>query len=198
MMESQPQCTINLTQELLMRAVSIMMVATAILAACGDSDDHGDEPVAPVLNTEQRCRDFLGKTFEDAVVTEARFVETTEGIPEHCIVRGEMSKDLDFEVRMPTEWNMRTVFIGGGGFDGLITSAERAGGSPVLVPQGYATIATNHGHNAESTPGASFALDEDMLLDYAYRSVPRVMVPAKAILSSRYGDRFQQTKIVFE
>ncbi|MEY4075060.1 MAG: Tannase and feruloyl esterase, partial [Pseudomonadota bacterium] len=27
---------------------------------------------------------------------------------------------LDFDVRMPTDWNKRTVFRGGGGFDGYL------------------------------------------------------------------------------
>lgn len=38
-------------------------------------------------------------------------------------------------------------------------------------------------------PGATFALDPQMLDEYAYLSVPRELAPAKAILKARYGDR---------
>jgi feruloyl esterase len=106
-----------------------------------------------------------------------------------------MPEDLDFEVRMPTTWNKRTVFIGGGGFDGSITTSAF---SPGVAQAGYATIATNHGHNADVTPGATFALDQGMLQDYAYLAVPRVLASAKAILRGRYGSDFDTTKFVYE
>ncbi|MDM0122608.1 tannase/feruloyl esterase family alpha/beta hydrolase [Variovorax arabinosiphilus] len=153
------------------------------------------------MTAKSRCDAFLGRTYEGATVTRAQLVPATDAALEHCIVRGEMQKDLDFDVRMPTEWNHRTVFRGGGGFDGFLDlpqisdPAVSASGSPNLAKLGYATIATNHGHNS---PGASFALDEDMLADYGNRGVPRVLAPAKAILRERYGTAFPSTKIVYE
>jgi feruloyl esterase len=146
---------------------------------------------------EQQCHAFLGRTFEGATVTKATLVPATTTTAEYCVVRGEMPKDLDFEVRMPTQWNGRTIFAGGGGFDGVITQAplnlsDPAGGG------GYATIATNHGHNANVTPGASFALDVEMLDEYGYLGVPRVLASAKTILRARYGDAFLNTKMVYE
>ncbi len=169
------------------------LCAVAAIAGCGGGGGSKE-----VVNAESACKQFLGETFEGAKVTEARFVAAAQNAPEHCIVRGEMPEDLDFEVRMPTAWNQRTVFMGGGGFDGLITPADRNGGSPVLVPNGYATIATNHGHSATTFPGGSFALNPQMLLDYANQSVPRVTLAAKAVLQARYGEGFLQTKMVYE
>jgi feruloyl esterase len=116
-----------------------------------------------------------------------------------------MPQDLDFEVRMPTRWNGRTVFIGGGGFDGSIgnrfisAGASAPGGASGPGGEaGYATIATNHGHDARVTPDASFALDVQMLAEYAYLAVPRVLAPAKAILRAHYGAAFDGAKMVYE
>ena len=117
-------------------------------------------------------------------------------MPEYCFVRGEMPQQLAFEMRLPTTWNKRTVFLGGGGFDGSTTPPGPF--SPSVYPSGYATISTNHGHDGATTPGATFALDPGMLADYAYLAVPRVLAPAKAILGERFGIGFTGTKMVYE
>ena len=176
------------------RARSWVALAAAVLTGCGGSGDNGDTPAA---SAQSLCNAFLGRSIEGAVVTKADLVATAGNVPEHCLVRGEMAQDLDFEMRLPSDWNKRTVFTGGGGFDGGITSPEIAL-SPDLAPRGYATISTNHGHNADVTPGATFALDPQMLADYAYLAVPRVLGPAKAILRERYGSDFNGTKMVYE
>lgn len=175
----------------------VALPVAAVLCALAIAGCGGGSTI--VADPEAACKEFVGKTYESAKLTEARFVAAAANAPEHCLVRGEMPEDLDFEVRMPTTWNRKTVFMGGGGFDGIITAAERSGGSPVLVPQGYATIATNHGHNVTTFPGdASFALNQNMLLDYANQSVPRVTAAARAVLKARYGESFAQTKMVYE
>ncbi|WP_435490012.1 tannase/feruloyl esterase family alpha/beta hydrolase [Variovorax sp. ZT4R33] len=176
-----------------------LLVVLALAGCGGGHDDRGPEPQA---SAKSKCDAFLGRTYEGATVTRAELVPASDSSLEHCKVRGEMPKDLDFDVRMPTEWNKRTVFRGGGGFDGyldvafLSDPAVSTVGSPNLAKLGYATIATNHGHNR---PGdASFALDEDMLADYGNRAVPRVLAAAKAILRERYDSAFPSTKLVYE
>lgn len=183
----------------------IALLATAGLAGCAGSGDGEAVVTSPQAATAQSlCEAFLGRSFDGATVTRAKLVAATSDVPEHCIVRGEMPKNLDFDVRMPTEWNHRTVFRGGGGFDGFLDvgyisdPAVSPVGSPDLPKRGYATIATNHGHDMLTSPGASFALDQDMLTDYAYASVARVLGPAKAILRERYGDAFRSTKMIYE
>jgi len=174
---------------------SVVLIAAAILAGCGGGDDAPPAAAAPQATAQDLCNGLLGREFEGAVVTKATLVAAAGTTPEYCLVRGEMPEDLDFEVRMPTTWNKRTVFIGGGGFDGSITTSAF---SPGVAQAGYATIATNHGHNADVTPGATFALDQGMLQDYAYLAVPRVLASAKAILRGRYGSDFDTTKFVYE
>jgi len=173
----------------------VVAISAVFLGACGDGDDAPPVAATPAATAQALCNGFLGRSFEGAVVTAAKLVPTASGIPEHCVVRGEMPQDLDFEVRMPTTWNKRTVFAGGGGFDGSIATQAQSPG----VPQGgYALIATNHGHNADLAPGGTFALDTQMLAEYAYLAVPRVLASAKALLRERYGSDFNAAKLVYE
>jgi feruloyl esterase len=88
----------------------------------------------------------------------------------HCLVEGKI-KDRDgvggrygvrFQMRMPTDWNGRFLFQGGGGLDGFIAPA--LGGIPSLgstaVPalsRGYAVVSMDGGH--DGTDG-SFAFDQ--------------------------------------
>lgn len=143
-------------------------------------------------SAETLCNRFLGRSIEGASVTNVSFTVATKDVAEHCLVRGEMPQDLGFEVRLPTDWNKRTLFQGGGGFDGVIFQPL------ALVTRGYATIASDHGHDVADKPDATFALEPQMLQDYAYSAVPRVMPAAKAILLERYGNRFPGTKMVYE
>lgn len=189
-------------------AIAPTLVLLTAMSGCGGSDGSAPTapaaaepipPASPQASAESQCNALAGRTFGDATVTKATFVPTKGSVPEYCVVLGEMAKDLDFEVRMPTEWIHRTVFMGGGGFDGAIaTTALNPSSSPDLAERGYATIATNHGHNSTNNTDASWALDDQMFSDYANQSVPRVLAPAKEILRARYGDATKNTKIVYE
>ncbi|MDP4532885.1 tannase/feruloyl esterase family alpha/beta hydrolase [Marinobacter salarius] len=185
--QALPRSTLTLTAGLFL---------TIALVGCNDSDSDG---ASSQITAEAQCEKFTGKTYGEATITSSTFVPTKDDIPEHCLVYGEMEKDLDFEVRMPTDWNGRTVFAGGGGFDGSIADVTTYRSlSPDLAQRGYATIATNHGHTSGDYDGQSWALDEQMLKDYAYRSVPRVMSPASQVLTARYGAPWTNSKTVYE
>jgi feruloyl esterase len=177
--------------------ITTLSVAAA-LVGCGGSDGDGApaEPAAPA-SAERLCNAFQGRSIEGAVVTSTTFVPTAGAVPEYCIVKGEMPQDLDFQVTLPTEWNRRTVFAGGGGFDGLSGSPP----APYLATRAYATISTNHGHTgAGPIPvlDPTWALNAGMLEDYAYLAVPRVLGPAQAILRERYGDAVAGSKRVYD
>ena len=184
-------------------AAGVTLSFVAVISGCGGGDSAPAVPPTAQATAESRCAAFLGRSFEGATITRATLVPASAAAPEYCIVRGEMPQDLDFDVRMPTEWNHRTVFRGGGGFDGYLDIGYISDpitspiGSPDLATRGYATIATNHGHGMALSDG-SFALDTEMLAEYAYLAVPRVLAPAKAILRERYGDSFATAKLVFE
>lgn len=171
-------------------ARSSLALATTLLllASCGSNGE-------PPKTAEAACKELLNQEFEGAKITRASLVPAAGSVPETCVVRGEMPKELAFEVKMPTAWNSRVLFMGGGGFDGSINQSAL---SPGVAESGYVTIATNHGHDGEKHPQGSFALDTQMLEDYAYGAVPKVLSSAKALLRKHYGESTSKSKFVYE
>jgi feruloyl esterase len=115
-------------------------------------------------------------------------------LPEHCLVRGMLeprtgvggkSFGIGFEIRLPTAWNGRFLFQGGGGLDGVVTPAiGMAGAGPPALARGFAVVSTDAGHQGQD---ASFAADQQARLDYAYQALGNVTVEAKAIIARFYG-----------
>jgi feruloyl esterase len=151
-----------------------------VLGGCGTTP----EP-AP----RSRCEGLRGRTFEEARITGAELIAASGPLPEYCKVTGTLPPSLDFEVRLPSAWNEKTVYAGGGGFDGFIPDTG------VYTAKGYASIGSNGGHTGDVLD-ASFALDAQKLDDFAYRSIHRVLPIAKALIQERYGK--SATKTWFE
>ena len=89
--------------------------------------------------------------------------------------------DIRVEVWLPVSgWNGKFQGVGNGGWAGSISypAMGRA------VEAGYATASTDTGHTGA---GASFAMDNEKLIDYAYRSEHEMTVKAKAIIDAFYG-----------
>ena len=124
-------------------------------------------------------------------------------LPAHCLVRGEVNKHTAadgkeygdmFELRLPTDWNGRLLFQGGGGLDGSVQPAIGFGSTferPALS-RGYAVVSTDGGHEADpkapQTMG-EFGHDPAALADYQYRSTQLVTDAAKTILQQHYGEK---------
>ena len=119
-------------------------------------------------------------------------------LPEHCLVRGTIAPrtgfggrkfGIGFEVRMPTDWNQRFMFQGGGGLDGVVQPAignvANSQEGPALA-QGFAVASTDSGHSG-SIVDASFGLDQQARTDYAYNALDKVSTEAKRILAAYYG-----------
>ena len=177
-----------------------VVAAAALLASCGGSGSGGGNSPPALFpsgagSAQAACNSFLSRAFEGATITQATLTPQTDTTPETCTVRGEMPPELAFEVKLPSRWNQRVLFIGGGGFDGAIYPSAY---SPGVAESGYATIATNHGHDAAKHPNGSFAMDPQLLQDYADGAVPKVLASAKAVLRSRYGESVGRSKFVYE
>src|SRR5215813_3432278 len=70
------------------------------------------------------CNDLAGKSFGSARVLAATTVAAAFGNPDYCRVRARIDPALNFEVRLPTNWNEKVVFIAGGGYDGYIPDPD--------------------------------------------------------------------------
>lgn len=125
-------------------------------------------------------------------------------LPEHCEVLGVLHERLGvggqhyairFHLRLPTKWNGRFFFQGGGGSNGVVGDALgfTSNQSPPAIMQGYAVVSQDSGHdntvNFDPTRGGAlaFGADPQARADYGHVSLPAVAEGAKAILRSFYG-----------
>src|SRR5262249_19478031 len=97
-----------------------------------------------------------------------------EPIPQHCRVKLTLKPTSDSniysELWMPTDnWNGKLLVVGSGGFAGSI---QGYGDMQVALRLGYATAATDTGHNVNDGPNGMFALGHpEKIVDFAYRAL---------------------------
>ncbi len=172
-----------------MRLRWLVSLASILLIGCGGGSGGGSEPMPPT-SAQGQCTSLSGQVFAtpdgNATVTSARFNAAGSSTPEHCQVLASMPPALEFDLRLPTQWNQRVVYMGGGGFDGVIPPPHG-----LAFSQGYVTLASNGGHN--QGPDESWAQDAEKLNDYAYRSVHKTLTAARSIIERRYGQAALRT-----
>jgi feruloyl esterase len=141
-----------------------------------------------------------GLKVPDLTITSAAMVLAAKGTPEYCrgigsiVTKGEGAGQgsAGFQISLPSSWNGKFLFVGGGGYDGSIIGVE----APENLKKGYAIVATDSGHAANPAArlnDASWAItapgvpDEPKLADYFYRSRHLVAVATKKLVQSFYG-----------
>src|ERR1051325_1106840 len=113
----------------------------------------------------------------------------TLDVPARCEVRAVSRPSADseivFEVWLPlTGGNGRYRPEGNGGFYGAVNRAALI--DPVR--RGYATAATDDGHDGTKTPQGTFAVGHpEKVIDFGYRAVHDTAEQAKAIITAFYG-----------
>jgi hypothetical protein len=118
-------------------------------------------------------------------------------LPEHCLVQGVLNPrvgakgqkfGLGFDLRMPTDWNSRFFFQGGGGLDGVLSPAigsHMGAFRPSALARGFAVVSTDGGHRSSMLDG-TFALDQQARIDYAYNALDKVTLKAKELIEKYY------------
>jgi feruloyl esterase len=86
--------------------------------------------------------------------------------------------DIKFQVNIPKDWNQKAVQFGGGGYNGSIPNTlawTTLGLKNIETPlkQGYVTFASDSGHQAPNSDDASFALNDESLLNYGYMHIKK-------------------------
>lgn len=129
------------------------------------------------------CEGLAGTTVAGATIVSASMVAASDAAPAYCKVSASVDPNIQFEVRMPGDWNRRFVYRGGGGFDGSIPAVD-----PATLAHGFASVSSDSGHRG-GTIDASWALgDAQAVTQFAYASVPTVAAATRAILEKHYGD----------
>ena len=112
----------------------------------------------------------------------------------HCKVTGRMAErmgqdgkpyHIGFELRLPTAWNGRFLYQGGGGNDGVVRPAVGPQAAPgYALNRGFAVVTTDAGHQG---PTADFGFDPIARTDNAYNAHDKVAVTAKDLIRQFYS-----------
>jgi hypothetical protein len=205
------------------RAVSITGLIVLIAAVGSRSVDVAGQTGGQTMTAAERCsavtllagRDLPNPTTRITSATHrpAAAAQPAGGpvalanpvLPEHCEVIGQINDRMgitgqrfavNFRLRLPSGWNGRFFFQGGGGTNGAIGNAAGAlqGAQPVVaLALGYAVVSQDAGHdnatNDDPQRGGtqSFGFDPQARLDFGYRSYDEVTRAAKALIERHYG-----------
>lgn len=192
------------------------VAAAAALTACAGhgpagSGSGGAARPSSVADASAACAALAKQSLPGVRITDTRLVaagsertkepsgqETGAPLPEHCVVRGRIDErtgvdgkpyHIGFELRLPSAWNGRFVYQGGGGNDGIVFNAVgrntgATGWADNGLQRGFAAVSTDAGHQG---PTPEFGLDPQARTDHAYRGHDRTAVTAKALLAAFYG-----------
>jgi len=126
-------------------------------------------------------------------------------LPAHCDLRGKINERtgangqhyaINFHMRLPSEWNGKFFFEGGGGSNGNIGEALgnlQGQQTTSALTLGYAVVSQDSGHdNATNNDPklngtTTFGLDSQARLDFGYNSYDQVTQAAKALIKAYYG-----------
>lgn len=169
---------------------------------------------APVLSARAQGDGCTGVTaaklgIAGLVLTGSKIQESANGLPKHCILSGKVNERtgsdgktyaIQFEIRLPAEWNGRFLHQVNGGNDGVVVPAlgERAdglsSGGKVALARGFAVLSSDSGHSGSDpankekglAAGAIFGLDAQARRDYGYSADITLSPIAKAIVTAHY------------
>ncbi|MBI3207443.1 MAG: tannase/feruloyl esterase family alpha/beta hydrolase [Candidatus Solibacter usitatus] len=117
-------------------------------------------------------------------------VMSAESHASFCRVLIQVMPEIRIEVSLPDQWNRRMYMFGNGGFAGEnLEAANRVANRNTAIAAGFVVAQTNTGHDAQREPGASFAVNPQKLLDYAFRSLHVTAETAKRVAQAYYGSR---------
>ncbi len=134
--------------------------------------------VVPRSRPAPRCRQTIAAQRSPAAIP------ASGPEPTYCKVNGTIAPALNFEFRLPDAWNGKLYYIGGGGYDG---SFYVSGPPTTALKQGYATAASDGGHQG-SPLSADFALTDTFAAQlFGSLSVPTVMSTALEAVTAAYG-----------
>lgn len=100
----------------------------------------------------------------------------------HCFVAGVIGREIRFWVWLPDQWNQRFFQGGAGGFAGGLDNQALN-----TLNDGYATAATDTGHESSGISAAWAFGNLERQLNYGHLAVHRTTEVAKAVILHYYG-----------
>jgi hypothetical protein len=170
--------------------LSLMMTG---LPAPGCTDDgDGANSGGSTASVQRSCSGLANRSVGGAAIVSSTLRPPAQGAPEYCEVRGDIGSDLQFEVRLPTAWNGKLLYSGGGGWGGMLQlePADSATGQ-------YVVVGSNGGHKSAMDPpfldASPFLNDAEAKERFAATAIQMTLTAARAIVQERYGRSIQRT-----
>lgn len=194
--------------------------ATSTRDSTAGTQGRSPDQACAALGGMRVTADRIGLPTRGATVTTARLVAATAEVraqpapgnpsgvtmarPEYCEVNGEIlpvdatAPPIRFQVNLPTNWNGKAIHQGGGGYDGVLVTAlgsfpRAPDTTPYSIARGYATFGSDGGHEGNN---ASFALNGEALLNFAYGHLKKTRDVALTLIDARYGTRPTRTYFI--
>ena len=145
--------------------------------------------MVPVADAQTACSRLQFQDFSTVIDAPTQITEfgtyQGPGLPAYCKIRGYISGQVGFELRMPTEdWNDRLLFQGCGGFCGSLRQIEDCNDA---LARGYACVTTDLGHRSTPIDGKWAYNNRRAEIDFYYRATHVTTVAAKAIIEHLSG-----------
>jgi len=186
--------------------------AALLLGACGGGDGNNAQAAAPPP-PQMTCDQMAGVTIpasaialptSGATVTSATVVAASgsgaTAVPEHCLVAAAIAPvdstapKIMMKVALPTTWNAKALMMGGGGFDGSVPAitgniSNGATDQPLPVARGYATFASDSGHQANSfgSQDGTWGLNDEAVTNFGGDALKKTRDTAIYLIKARYG-----------
>ncbi len=116
----------------------------------------------------------------DTIASEGWIPEIMITVP-FCKITGTISKEINFELFVPHQWNGRFLMAGNGGFAGRIQNNFRH-----YTNEGYAVGATDTGHQGSEVSAAWAFNNMERQLNFGRLAVHRTAVVSKSILNNLF------------
>lgn len=125
-------------------------------------------------------------------------------VGEYCRVKAALhpvdpkAPDIGMQVALPTAWNGKAMMFGGGGYNGTVPNVAGnvpfgPADQPTPLGRGYATFASDSGHQADpafqpaTSLDGSFAVNDEALRNFAGDALKKTRDAALYIIGKRYA-----------
>ncbi|MFC5818721.1 tannase/feruloyl esterase family alpha/beta hydrolase [Nonomuraea harbinensis] len=173
---------------------SVLLLILATGAVPGQVAASTSTDLTPAITCQQLGGiDLTGLPEAPTRILSATAVSATAQKPAYCQVKGYVSPQVQFEVRLPSEaWSGRYLQLGCGGFCGFAdpdNSNHHLPGNCAPPDDGKVVIgADNSGHiGASSVDGLWAHSSPQLRVDAGYRSEHVTALAAKALIKAYYG-----------
>lgn len=152
--------------------------------------DWKPDPSEGVVQPKTSCAALHSLTGYDLSVMTVEATPAAAGSPEFCRALILVQPEIRIEVSLPARWNHRLYMFGNGGYAGeSLEAPNRIAHRNAALHAGFVVTQTNTGHDAAREPLGTFTVNQQKLLDYAFRSLHVTAETAKRAAEFHYGSR---------